>query len=76
MRPQNGGWRAVRIATGRRPVARHVGPVIERRSSMAHGSVSTETTIRGLFPALVAADAAHGAVAHRRSRPGWVCPSW
>jgi len=30
---------------------------------MAHGSVSTETTIRGLFPALVAADAAHGAVA-------------
>jgi formiminotetrahydrofolate cyclodeaminase len=30
---------------------------------MAHGSVSSETTIRELFPALVAADAAHGAVA-------------
>ena len=30
---------------------------------MGHGDVSSETTIRKLFPTLVAADAAHGAVA-------------
>ena len=30
---------------------------------MGNGTVSSETTIRGLFPALVSADAAHGAVA-------------